>query len=86
MAKDAIVRARIEPELKEKVETILNKIGLTPSQAIKLFLKQVELINGLPFNLSIPNKITQKTFEDTDKDKNLIECKNVNGMVDKLEI
>ncbi len=86
MPKNAIVRARIEPELKEKVETILNKIGLTPSQAIRLFLKQVELNNGLPFNLSIPNKITQKTFEDTDKGKDLIECKNVNDMFEKLEI
>ena len=86
MPKNAIVRARIEPELKEKVEIILNKIGLTPSQAIRLFLKQVELNNGLPFNLSIPNKITEKTFENTDKGKDLIECKNVNDMFDKLEI
>ena len=86
MSKTSIVRARVEPELKENVEHILNKIGLTSSQAIRLFLKQIELHNGLPFNLTIPNKITEKTFKDTDDGKNLVECKDIEDMFKKLEI
>jgi len=46
----------------------------------------VELHNGLPFELSIPNETTVKTFEGTDNDKNLIECKDVDDMFDRLKI
>ena len=49
MSKTSSVRARIEPELKEKAERVFQDLGLSPTQAIRLFYKQVELRNGLPF-------------------------------------
>ena len=49
MSKTETVRARIEPGLKSKAEYVFRKLGLTPTQAIRLFYKQVELRNGLPF-------------------------------------
>jgi len=49
------VRARMMPELKENVENIFESMGLSPSQAIVLFYKQVELHNGLPFTLQAPS-------------------------------
>ena len=54
MAKEATVRARIEPQLKANVEDVLRKIGITTSEAITLFFKQVELNNGLPFPIGVP--------------------------------
>ena len=86
MQKETTIRIRIEPELKEKTKVIFNKMGLNISQAVRLFLKQVELHNGLPFELSIPNETTIKTLKDTDKGKNLVECKDVDDMFDKLQI
>ena len=86
MAKTSTVRARIEPDLKDKAEKVFHKIGLTSTQAITLFYKQVELRNGLPFDIVIPNKITLQTFNDTDAGKNLVVCKDTNDMFKKLGI
>ena len=86
MAKSAMVRARIEPNLKEKAERVFDKIGLSPTQAITIFYHQVELRKGLPFDIVIPNKTTLKTFKDTDAGRDLIVCKDANDMFKKLGI
>ena len=65
--KSAMVRARIEPELKTTVEKYFEILGLSTTQAITLFFKQVELRRGLPFEISIPNAETlaaMKEIED----------------------
>ena len=62
MAKTETVRARVAPELKRDAETVLRKIGLTPSEAITLFLTQVTLTNGLPFPLRLPNRQTRRAI------------------------
>lgn len=57
MAKSEMLHARIDAELKEKVESIFAQLGITTSEAIKMFYKQVELNGGLPFELKIPYKV-----------------------------
>jgi DNA-damage-inducible protein J len=84
--KTATVRARIEPKLKHDVESVLTQLGLSFSEAIELFLMQVKLNNGIPFDIRIPNKVTQQTFEDTNKGKNLKRYKNSKDMFNKLGI
>ena len=74
------------PQLKEKAERVFCRLGLTPTQAITLFYKQVEIRNGLPFDLVIPNETTLKTFNDTDAGKNLVVCKDADDMFRKLGI
>ena len=56
MAKTADLYTRIEPEVKEKAENILSTLGISASNAINLFYKQIILQNGLPFNVKIPNR------------------------------
>ena len=53
-----MIHARIEPKLKRSAERILSDIGMSTTEAIRLFLKQVELHRGLPFAVSIPNAET----------------------------
>ena len=86
MAKTATIRARIEPNLKEDVEKLFRKMGLTTTEAINLFYRQVKLRNGLPFNIVIPNKTTERTFRNTDAKRNLIRCADAEDMFDKLGI
>ena len=86
MVKSATVRARIEPLLKENVEQLFKQMGLTTTEAINLFYRQVKLRNGLPFNVVIPNKTTEKVFKDTDANRMLIRCKNPDDIFDKLGI
>lgn len=53
MAKTANLHVRIEPELKEQAENILNSLGLPPFSAITMFYKQVILQQGLPFDVKL---------------------------------
>jgi len=62
MAKTAMIRARINPELKKDVENIFNVLGLSTTEAINLFYYQVKLHKGLPFEVKIPNKETERRF------------------------
>ncbi|MGN0851931.1 MAG: type II toxin-antitoxin system RelB/DinJ family antitoxin [Kiritimatiellia bacterium] len=55
-ARTETVRARISPALKASAEGILASLGLNPSQAIVLFYRQIELRNGMPFDLRLPPK------------------------------
>jgi DNA-damage-inducible protein J len=76
MAKTAMIRARTEPNLKVQAEKILNRLGITSTEAINLFYKQIALRKGLPFDVRIPNKTTVKTFKKTDAGKELHEHEN----------
>lgn len=82
--KTATVRARIEPKLKHDVEGVLAALGLSFSEAIELFLIQIKLNKGIPFDIKIPNKITVKALEDARKGKNLKRYKNAKEMFDDL--
>jgi len=86
MAKNATVRARIQPDLKKRVEAMFGKLGLSTTEAITLFYRQVELRRGLPFDVVIPNETTKKTMEDTDAARDLILCKDADDMFEKLGI
>ncbi len=86
MSKTATIRARIEPDLKGKAEHIFQQLGLTTTQAITLFYKQVELKKGLPFDVVIPNETILKTFSNTDAGRDLIICEDTEDMFQKLGI
>ena len=53
MSKTTSIFARVEPEIKEQAEIVLNKLGIPMSNAINIFLRQVVLQNGLPFEVKI---------------------------------
>ena len=54
--KSANLYARIEPDVKEKAESILAALGIPASNAINMFYKQIILQNGLPFDVKLPVK------------------------------
>lgn len=56
--KTQMIHARIDPKLKRSAERVFSKIGISTTEAIRLFLRQVELHNGLPFPVTIPNAET----------------------------
>lgn len=86
MNKTATVRARIEPDLKHKAEKIFRDLGISTTQAINLFYRQVELRKGLPFEVVILNDTTRRTFSNTDTGQDLIICENADDMFKKLGI
>jgi DNA-damage-inducible protein J len=54
MARTSNIFARVEPEVKEQAELILEQLGIPMSNAIRLFLKQIVLQRGIPFELKLP--------------------------------
>ena len=56
MPRTANVFARIEPELKEQADDILTRLGIPMSNAIGLFLRQVVLQRGIPFDMKLPQQ------------------------------
>ena len=71
MHKTSVIRARMEPTLKEEVERILSRLGLTVSETIHLLYRQIKLRRGLPFDVRIPNRLTAKTLTDSKTGKNV---------------
>ncbi len=54
MARTKSVFARVEPEIKEQAEKVLEHLGIPMSNAIGLFLRQVVLQRGIPFDMKLP--------------------------------
>ena len=55
MANTATVYARIDPQLKNSVDKILNDLGVTPSSLIQMLYSQIKLTNSIPFEIKIPH-------------------------------
>ena len=71
MSKTAVISTRIDPDLKHNAEQVFKDLGLTVSQAITLFYRQVDLQRGLPFSVRIPNEITKQALEEARTRRNL---------------
>lgn len=52
--KSSNIMARVEPEIKEQAESIMEQLGLTASGVINMLYRQIILRRGLPFAVTIP--------------------------------
>lgn len=82
MARTSNVFVRIEPEIKEEAETILNQLGIPMSNAVGMFLRQVVIQRGIPFELKLPVKkplcmgnLTKEQF-DAEIEKGMADVEN----------
>lgn len=84
MAKTETIRARVEPTLKEGAEGILKKLGLSSTEAITLFYRQIILRRGLPFNVELPNKETAETLRKSRQREELHSYNNLEEFFDEM--
>jgi DNA-damage-inducible protein J len=77
------VKAVVDAELKEASDKILKELGMTTSEAIRIFLKQIDLHKKIPFEIKMPkyNNETRKVIDEA------IEGKNINYVdsIDQLQ-
>jgi len=85
MSKTVQITARVDPQLKRETEKVFDELGLSTSQAITLFFKQVNLRKGLPFAVSIPNIETRQAIDEALAGKNLHEVRSVDELFDEPE-
>jgi len=85
MSKSSIITARVDPDLKQDTEQVLKQLGLTPSQAINLFYRQIALQQGLPFLVSLPNQKTRQALQEAHDRRKLKTFGKVEDLFEDLE-
>ena len=88
MGKTDTIHMRIEPDIKTGADSILNRLGLSTAEAINIFLNQVILNGGLPFEVKIPvpNETTLQAMREAENDINLRKFNNADEMFSELGI
>ena len=56
MSKTANLNIRMQPEIKQEAEAILNNLGISASNAIEMFYRQIILTKSIPFEIKEPEK------------------------------
>lgn len=86
MSKTAMVRARVEPDLKDHAESVFHRLGMNATQAITMFYRQVELRDGIPFDVVVPTVTTKRAFGSSEAGRDLVVCEDADDMFRKLGI
>ena len=84
MTKTTMITARVDPKLKRDTEKVLKGLGLTTSQAITLFFNQINLRQGLPFAVALPNTETAQAIEAALAGLDLHSAVSVDALFDDL--
>ena len=61
---EATMQAKVETNLREQADQVLSNLGIPMDNAINLFLRQIVLQNGLPFNVDSPQNVPFSTLSD----------------------
>ena len=85
MTKSATIQTRIAPIIKKNAQKILSTLNISMSEAISIYLTQVALHKGIPFEIKIPNKLTQKTLKKSEEGKELHKVSNVDKLFKELD-
>jgi DNA-damage-inducible protein J len=85
MSKSAVIQTRIDPELKNKAQIIFNKLNISMSEAISIFLTQVTLKRGIPFDITLPNELTADTLKKSEDGRDLHKVSSVNQLFKELD-
>ncbi len=85
MAKTATIQTRVDPAIKHNAQIILRKLNISMSEAISMYLSQITLHKGIPFELKIPNQVTAKTLKSTDSGEDLHKVDSIDALFQDLD-
>ena len=80
-----MIRARVEPELKRQAEEYFSALGMSTTEAITLFYKQVTVHRGLPFAVRIPNDETIEALRQARDREDLNEYSSLEDLKAELD-
>ena len=75
----------MEPQTKHKAERVLSRLGITPTEAIRVFYRQIALRGGLPFSVTIPNERTAATLRKSRRGQNIETFDTLDAMFESWE-
>jgi DNA-damage-inducible protein J len=85
MPKTATIQTRVDPIVKNNAQMILKKLNISMSEAISMYLSQITLHNGIPFDIKIPNEVTAKTLKDAEDGRNVHKVGSVDELFGELD-
>ena len=62
--KTANVSVRVEPSIKEEAENVLDRLGISSSTVINMLYRQIIMLQGIPFQATIPAPLTREEMDD----------------------
>lgn len=83
--KTAVIHARIEPQVKRRAEGVLRELGLSPTEAIRIFYRLITLRRGLPFAVAVPNECTAATLEKSRRGEDVQAFESLDDMFQSWE-
>jgi DNA-damage-inducible protein J len=86
MSSSATVQVRVDEQTKTQAKEVLSALHLSMSEAICLFLRQVVLHRGIPFEVKIPNALTRETLEKAERGEDVKEFATVEELFKDLGI
>lgn len=85
MPKTATIQTRVDPKIKQHAQIILDKLNISMSEAISMYLSQITLHKGIPFEIKIPNEVTVKTLKDAENGYELHNVDSVDELFQELD-
>ena len=85
MAKTATIQTRVDPKIKQNAQMILKTLNISMSEAISMYLSQITLHKGIPFEIKIPNEVTAKTLKDVENGNELHKVDSVDELFQELD-
>ncbi len=85
MGKTATIQTRVDPAVKHNAQIILKKLNISMSEAISMYLSQIALHKGIPFEIKIPNEVTAKTLKDSENGNELHKVDSVDTLFRELD-
>ncbi|EIP3426177.1 type II toxin-antitoxin system RelB/DinJ family antitoxin [Salmonella enterica] len=86
MAANAFVRARIDETVKNEATDVLASMGMTVSDLMRITLTKVAREKALPFDMRVPNELTAKTIDASEKGIDVHKAKDADDLFNKLGI
>jgi DNA-damage-inducible protein J len=85
MNSSTTVQVRVDEQTKTEAKKVLGALHLSMSEAICLFLRQVVLHRGIPFEVKIPNALTRETLEKSEQGIDVHTASSVDELFKELE-
>jgi len=79
------IQVRLDKKTKSQAQKVFKVLDITMSEAIKLFLRQVALQKGIPFEIKIPNALTDRVLRESEEGVDLHKVSNVDQLFEELE-
>ena len=79
------IQVRLDKRTKDQAQKVFRMLDISMSEAVKLFLRQVAFHGGIPFEIKIPNALTDRVLRESEQGIDLHRVSSVDQLFEELE-